>query len=309
MPELPEVETIKRGLEKTIVGRTITGFDDRDKKVVQILKSDIVGSKIIGIERRAKIIIIVLDNNQSMIFHMKMTGQLIWEKNCGESDFCLRNRRGLPAKADQGIGLRAGGGHPDKAWLEKLPNKHTRAIFTFDDGSVLYFNDIRRFGWVKITKNLKLKTENYEILGHLGVEPLGEDLTPEYLQKMAARFPNRKIKQFILDQTIISGVGNIYADESLFEARIMPTRLAKDIKPKEWPKLIVSIKKVLEQGIKYGGSSSENFVDAFGKQGEAHEHLNVYRKTGQKCPNNCGGEVSRIVVGGRGTHFCPTCQK
>lgn len=294
MPELPEVETIKRGLEKTIVGRTITNFEDRDKKVVQITKSDIVGSKINSIERRAKIIIIKLSNNQNLIFHMKMTGQLIWEKSCGESDFCLRNRKG--------------GGHPDKAWLEKLPNKHTRAIFTFDDDSVLYFNDIRRFGWVKLALTAELKNLKTKELSRLGVEPFGDEFSVEYLQKMAQRFPNRKIKQFILDQTIISGVGNIYADEALFEARIMPTRLAKDVRSEEWPRLILSIRKVLEQGIRYGGSSSENFVDAFGQQGKAHEHLNVYRKTGQKCPNNCGGLVERMVIGGRGTHSCKKCQ-
>lgn len=139
MPELPEVETIKRGLQKTIVGKRIVGFDDRDNKVVRIKKSDIIDAKINDIERRAKIIIMKLDSGIDLIFHMKMTGQLIWENCAGETDFCLRNR--------------VGGGHPDKAWLEKLPNKHTRAIFTFDDKSVLYFNDIRRFGWIKSTNN------------------------------------------------------------------------------------------------------------------------------------------------------------
>ena len=296
MPELPEVETIKRGLERTIVGKKIVGFEDRDKKVVQIKKSDVVGAKIKKIDRRAKIIIIYLDNDQNLMFHMKMTGQLIWEQNCGESDFYLRNRKG--------------GGHPDKAWLEKLPNKHTRAIFKFDDGSVLYFNDIRRFGWVRTqNKILNIKNQIDQTFAHLGVEPLGNDLTVEYLEKMAARYPIRKIKQFILDQTIIAGVGNIYADEALYDARLAPTRLSKDITSNELAVLIASIKKVLNQAIKHGGSSSENFVDAFGQQGRAHEHLKVYQKTGQKCPSACGGIVERIVIGGRGTHFCPSCQK
>lgn len=295
MPELPEVETIRRGLAKTIVGKKIVDFDDRDVKVVQVLKKDIVGAKVSDIRRRAKIIIFDLDNDKSLIFHMKMTGQLIWESNEGEADFCLRNRRG--------------GGHPDKAWLEKLPNKHTRAIFYFDDKSVLYFNDIRRFGWVKIIDKSKVKSKNIPEFEKLGVEPLTKDLTVEYLIMMAERYPNRKVKQFIMDQTIIAGVGNIYADESLFDARIKPMRLVKDVKKTEWTILIASTKKALEQGIKYGGSSAENFVDAFGQQGKAHEYLKIYRKTSEPCSGKCGGVVERTVIGGRSTHWCPRCQK
>jgi len=296
MPELPEVETIRRGLTKTIVGKRIVDFDERDVKVVQIFKENIIGARVVDIRRRAKIIIFDLDNNKSLIFHMKMTGQLIWESCEGGEDFCLRNRRG--------------GGHPDKAWLEKLPNKHTRAIFYFDDKSVLYFNDIRRFGWVKIVSRLNIKDLRYGgIFDKLGVEPLGKDLTAEYLTMMAERYPNRKVKQFIMDQTIIAGVGNIYADESLFDAKIMPMRVVKDIKKSEWSALISSIKKALEQGIKYGGSSAENFVDAFGQQGKAHEYLKIYRKTLEPCPGKCGGVVERTVIGGRGTHWCKICQR
>jgi len=290
MPELPEVETIRRGLVKTIVGKKIVDFDDRDAKVVQVAKKDIAGAKITDVRRRAKVIIVDLDNSKSLVFHMKMTGQLIWESCEGDAQFCLRNRKG--------------GGHPDKAWLESLPNKHTRAIFHFDDKSVLYFNDIRRFGWVRLANSEGLMANS-----NLGVEPLGNDLTVNYLIKFARRYPNRKVKQFIMDQTIIAGVGNIYADESLFDSRIMPMRLAKDILEGEWATLISSIRKALEQGIKYGGSSAENFVDAFGQQGKAHEHLKIYRKTGEPCPGKCGGEVVRTVIGGRGTHWCSKCQK
>ncbi len=288
MPELPEVETIVRGLKTRLEKRIIVDFVDHDNKVVQIKLDDIKGKQINEVRRRAKNIIFDLDNENSLVFHLKMTGQLIWEKCQGGQNFCLRNRKG--------------GGHPDKAWLEKLPNKHTRAIFYFDDESVLYFNDIRRFGYIKLIQNLEFKDQNY------GREPLG-DLDSEYLQKMARRFPNRKIKQFILDQAIIAGVGNIYADESLFDARIKPMRLAKNVQENEWPVLIASIQKVLKKGIKYGGSSAENFVDAFGQQGQAHEHLKVYRKTGLKCPNSCGGVIERTVIGGRGTHWCRKCQK
>ncbi len=296
MPELPEVETIVRGLKKVIIGKRITNFDDRDNKVVQIHKKEVIGKQIDNISRRAKNIFFELDDDNLILFHLKMTGQLIWEECPGENDFCLRNRKG--------------GGHPDGAWLEKLPNKHTRAIFYFDDESVLYFNDIRRFGWIKIIQKSKIKDHNYGALfNNIGVEPLEGELTPEYLAEMAKRFPNRKIKQFIMDQAIIAGVGNIYADESLFEAGIKPMRLVSKLTKQEWSKLISAAQKVLNRAIDFGGSSSENFVDAFGKQGEAHEHLLVYRKTGQKCPNNCGGAIERTVIGGRGTHWCPKCQK
>ena len=327
MPELPEVETIRRGLSKTITDKKIVNFDDRDSKVVQIKKEDIVGAKVESVERRAKIIIISMNNNKSMIFHMKMTGQLIWENCAGGKDFCLRNRKG--AGPAQSLAQRAGGGparnaqqrvaggHPDKAWLEKLPNKHTRAIFTFDDQSVLYFNDIRRFGWVKIFQTKELKNPSTSLrtgsgtkeLKNIGVEPLSKDLTVQYLKQMAKRFSGRKIKQFIMDQAIIAGVGNIYADEALYEAKILPTRLAKDLKTAEWQKLICAIKKVLEKGIAHGGSSAENFVDAYGEQGRAQEYLMVYKKTGQKCNNRCGGTIKRMVIGGRSTHFCPKCQR
>ena len=313
MPELPEVETIRRGLAKTIISKKIVDFEDRDIKVVQIDKKDIIGARIIDIKRRAKIIIFELEQNsngsfdsekpgsaqdfgeKALLFHLKMTGQMIWENCEGGAEFCLRNRKG--------------GGHPDQAWLEKLPNKHTRAIFKFDDGSVLYFNDIRRFGWIKIIQKSKAKTQNGDIFDRLGVEPLGEELTTEYLQKMAQRYPKRKIKQFIMDQSIIAGIGNIYADEALFDARIKPMRVAGKIKKSEWPLIIMSIKKALEKGIKYGGSSAENFVDAFGQQGKAHEKLLIYRKTGLPCPGDCGGAVERTVIGGRSTHWCPKCQK
>jgi len=290
VPELPEVETVVRGLKTKLKGREIVSFEDCDNKVVQISERDIADKKIDNIWRRAKNIIFDLNDGTSLIFHLKMTGQLIWEKCQGEQSFCLRNR--------------AGGGHPDRAWLENLPNKHTRAVFYFDDESVLYFNDIRRFGYIK-----KTEKNDIEKLLNSGVEPLEKDMTSEYLQTMAKRFPNRKIKQFIMDQSIIAGIGNIYADEALFESKIKPMRLAGKLKKDEWSVLVESIQNVLRIAIDFGGSSSENFVDAFGQQGEAHEHLSVYRKTGQPCPNSCGGSIERTVIGGRGTHWCRKCQK
>lgn len=297
MPELPEVETIRRGLQKMIVGKRIEKFESRDSKVVQFEPKDIGGASIENINRRAKILIFELSNKKVILIHLKMTGQLIWEACSGGTEFCLKKSR-------------VAGGHPSPDWIAKLPNNYTRAIFTFDDKSVLFFNDLRRFGYLKLYNSSRLRSNDISELKKLGPEPFSEDFSVEYLMRRAAKIPNRKIKQFITDQEIIAGVGNIYVDEALFYAGILPTRLVKDIKLSEWQKIHDSIIKALELGLKYGGSSEDTYVDAFGNQGTMNEHCNVYRRTGQKCNRNgCQGIVKRIVLGGRGTHFCSDCQK
>jgi len=314
MPELPEVETIRRGLQKTIVGEKIKRFESRDSKVVQFAPKDIEGYFVGAIERRAKILIFLLSTSlkpspskgedvggKALLCHLKMTGQLIWEECAGGKEHCLKKSR-------------IAGGHPSPDWIAKLPNAYTRAILRFDDKSVLFFNDLRRFGYMKLYDTNEL--DNIPELKKLGPEPFdfvqgkpSKDFTVEYLIRRAAKIPNRKIKQFITDQEIISGVGNIYVDEALFYAGISPLRLVKNIQKSEWQEIIQSIKKALELGLKYGGSSEDTYVDAFGNQGIMGDHTKVYRKTGQPCPNGCGGVVKRITLGGRGTHFCQTCQK
>lgn len=312
MPELPEVETIRRGLAKTIIGKKIIKFESRDPKVVRVDPKEIENTKVLSIDRRAKMLIFNLNNEKSILIHLKMTGQLIWEACMGENEFCLKKKKGT--STSQSTTLRVAGGHPSPDWVGKLPNTYTRAIFYFDDNSVLFFNDLRRFGYLKLYKTEELK--NGKELKNIGPEPLdlrsgqaSSDFTVDYLMRRAAKIPNRKIKQFITDQEIIAGVGNIYVDEALFYADISPLRLVKDIKKSEWEKLRQSIIKSLELGLKYGGSSEDTYVDAFGNQGEMNKHVKVYRKTGQPCPAGCGGIVKRISLGGRGTHFCPECQK
>ncbi|MFA6963460.1 MAG: bifunctional DNA-formamidopyrimidine glycosylase/DNA-(apurinic or apyrimidinic site) lyase [Patescibacteria group bacterium] len=294
MPELPEVETIRRGLKEVICGKAITNFEKRDVKVIQFEPKEIIGAKIIDVERRAKILIFKLDNKKSILTHLKMTGQLIWEESAGGKDFQLKKSR-------------VAGGHPSPDWVAKLPNVHTRSIFYFDDNSVLFFNDLRRFGYMKLydTKDLDNLTE----LKKLGPEPFSDQFTVDYLMRKASKIPNRKIKQFITDQEIISGVGNIYVDEALFYAKISPLRLVKDIKLSEWGRIRESIVKALELGLKYGGSSEDTYVDAFGNQGTMNDHTNVYRHTGAYCPDGCDDTIKRITLGGRGTHYCPSCQK
>ncbi|MCL5410371.1 MAG: bifunctional DNA-formamidopyrimidine glycosylase/DNA-(apurinic or apyrimidinic site) lyase [Patescibacteria group bacterium] len=295
MPELPEVETIRLGLQKTIVGKKIIKFKSKDPKVVQFKPEDVENSTIKSIDRRAKVLIFGLDNNKSILIHLKMTGQLIWEACAGGTEFCLKKGR-------------IAGGHPSPDWVAKLPNAYTRAIFHFDDDSALFFNDLRRFGYLKLYGSSDVQNEKE--LKKLGPEPFSNEFTVEYLIKKASKIPNRKIKQFITDQEIIAGVGNIYVDEALFYAGILPTRAVKDIQLSGWKKIRESIIKALELGLKYGGSSEDTYVDAFGNQGTMNEHTMVYRKTGQSCKRNgCNGVVKRITLGGRGTHFCSNCQK
>lgn len=310
MPELPEVETIRKGLDKTVVGKKIEKFESRDSKVVQFKSEDVEGLYINGIERRAKMLLFYLgssrpkasnnkysssESEKSILVHLKMTGQLIWEACAGEKEHCLKKSR-------------VAGGHPSPDWVAKLPNNYTRAIFHFNDGSVLFFNDLRRFGYLKLYPTNKVKEEKE--LKKIGPEPFSKDFTVEYMMLRASKIPNRKIKQFITDQEIIAGVGNIYVDEALFYAGVLPTRQVKDIKLSEWQKIKDSIIKALELGLKYGGSSEDTYVDAFGNQGTMNEHCKVYRKTGKSCQREgCKGIVKRITLGGRGTHFCDQCQK
>jgi len=296
MPELPEVEIIKRGLNEKIVGKQIAEVDIRVPKIFQGQKDSVIGAKVLKIERRAKMMIIELSNNKSMLVHLKMTGQLVYQQ--------VKSKKEKVKSGKQNTEFR--GGHPQKGYLGKLPNQFTHVIFTFKDGGVLYFNDLRKFGYIKVYDTKEIN--DLKVLKELGPEPYDKKLTPEYLMKICAKKSRTKIKQILMDQTAISGVGNIYADESLFCAGISPLRQVKDIKRSELEKIINCIKKVLKKGLEYGGSSENTFVNVEGKQGQMQKHFQVYRQTGNNCPHGCG-RIERTVVAGRGTHYCPICQQ
>lgn len=288
MPELPEVEIIKRGLEERIIGLEISDVEIRLPKIFHGDKNDIVGSKITKISRHAKMIEIDLSNGKALLIHLKMTGQLIFDR--------LQNDK---------TG-RIAGGHPSVDWVAQLPNKFTHVIFRFCGGAVLYFNDLRRFGYIKVF-NLDKIIDAKEIKD-LGPDPFTKDLNEEYLMRIINRRGKIKIKQILMDQTVISGIGNIYADESLFCARISPLRPAGAVSRSELTKLIECIRKILTKSLENGGSSENTFVDVDGGRGQMQNHFKVYRQTGRICPRGCG-KVIRCVVGGRGTHYCPVCQK
>jgi len=284
MPELPEVETIVRDLNRKLKNKKIVNVESRDKKVFQLAESDIgniLGKKIRGVSRRAKMIIIDLADYY-LIMHLKMTGQLVYQSKK----------------------LLIAGGHPIANQDKKLPNKFSRVIFKFNDKSTLYFNDVRRFGWIKLAAG----DEFIEFESRLGVEPLSPDFTLKYFNKALARKPKIMVKQALLDQKYISGIGNIYADESLFLARIKPFRKAGTLSAPEIKKIWRAIPKILRYAIRHRGTSFNDYVDAQGEAGSFIKYLKVYGRAGEKC-KNCGQPVKKIKLGGRGTHWCDKCQK
>lgn len=284
MPELPEVEIIRLGLQDKIVGLKISDVEIRLGKIFQGNPKEIIRSKVKNLRRRAKILLIDLDNGLSLVIHLKMSGQLVYHKNGKQATF----------------------GHPIPFAGTTLPAKTTHVIFTFSDGSVLYFNDIRQFGYIKVVKTSEV--EKLKAIEEFGPEPFTPEFTLEKFREIILK-KKMPIKLVLMDQTQIAGIGNIYANEALFLAKVRPERKANTLADDEIKKLFDGLLEVLKMGIKYGGSSENAYVNALGGKGSMQEHFKVYARAGQSCPNNCGGKVSRVALGGRGTFFCPSCQK
>ena len=278
MPELPEVETIKRGLSRLILNKKIVQSRVLCEK--SWIGERLCNAKVIGLRRYGKALILDLDNKKSLMIHLRMTGQLIWR---GEEQFAA--------------------GHPSENFVAELPNRQTRVIFEFEDGN-LYFNDQRKFGFIKV-----LNTE--EVLNDAFIKKLAKEpwqMSGEELYKKLQHHQNTPIKAVILDQTIICGLGNIYADESLFYAGIHPTRKAGKISLAEASAILEGARSVMEDSINSGGSTMATYVRADGTRGDYLEKFaKVFRREGQKCIK-CGEKIVKIRVVGRGTHFCPRCQ-
>ncbi len=286
MPELPEVETIRRGLDPHLTGRVIEGVKVETPKQFIGDPRTLAGVGISKTDRRGKLLIFHLDDGRFLTIHLKMTGQLLWKGIGGESVM---------------------GGHPAQSYIDELPNKHTRMTFSFTDGSVMYFNDLRKFGFAELMGPEEFKVHGF--LGRLGPEPLGSDFNATYLQERLSKAKSAVIKSFLLDQAHIAGIGNIYADESLFRAGIHPERRAGSLSSEEVETLALAITDTLELALKHGGSSERDYVNSIGEKGTYLKVANVYRKTGLPCPRCPGYEIRRIKVGGRSTHFCTNCQK
>jgi len=283
MPELPEVETIKRGLQNELVGHTISAIEVRVPKLFIGEANKLVGQTVVSLDRRAKLLICQL-TNYLLITHLKMTGQIIF----------------VPKKDEHWVV----GGHPDKAYIADLPHKHTHIIIEFDNGT-LYFNDLRKFGWMKLLE----KTSDLEpLVAEYGVEYTWPEYTLDYFTERLGRRPNTTIKQALLDQSLVAGVGNIYADESLFATKIRPTRKVADVKPKEIEALYHAIPAVFELSLSHDGTSSQHYRQHDGRKGRFMEFVNVYKREGAPC-KVCGSPIERLKIAGRSSHYCPKCQK
>lgn len=283
MPELPEVETLRRQLEKAIVGKTIAKVEVLREKSFQGEKERLVGKTIREIKRGAKLLQINFTQGfPCVLIHLKLTGQLIFQ---------AKNKRVF-------------GGHPTPDWVEKLPSKHTRVMISFSDGSKLFFNDLRVFGWLKVVETKKELAQ--ETKSFLGIEPLSKGFTVETLSELLKR-TGRPIKLALMDQNLIAGVGNIYANEALWEAKILPQKTARRLTSHEIEKLRSTLEKVLLLGIKYGGASENTYRQLSGLGGKYQEHFLVYQRDGEKC-KRCGETIKKMKLGGRGTFYCPKCQ-
>ena len=286
MPELPEVETIKNDLIEKIVNKKIKKVQVGLGRLVigdlKKFKKDLVGNSFKDIDRIGKLLIFVLaENKKYLLVHLKMTGQLVY---CQKKNIIA-------------------GGHGLPKITECLPNKYSHIYFIFNDNSYLFFNDMRTFGYMKI---VELKELN-EIKQKFGLEPLTNEFSLINFKKIVKKH-NTTIKAVLLNQNIIAGIGNIYADETLFKAEIKPDRSASSLNDKEIKKLYNSINNIINKAIKFRGTTFNNYVDANGRQGNFVKHLKVYARAGQKC-FKCGNIIKKIKIAGRGTHFCEQCQK
>lgn len=305
MPELPEVETVKRGLHKLVVGKVIKSVAHNNPKSFPNSKTDVttflIGSSIIDVRRRAKVLIIELDTDYSLVVHLKMTGQLVFVKKTSESKVESEKSK---AKTTE---VRFGAGHPNDSLIGKLPDKNTRVEITFSDDSKLFFNDQRKFGWMRLLPTIEVP--NIDFMMRVGPEPLEETFTPKVFIQRIRKRNNSVIKAAILDQTVLAGVGNIYADESLWGAKVHPVTRVKDVSDERLKKLHYEIRCVLNLSIEKGGSTNKNYVNAEGKRGSYTDFARVFRREGQDCPIHPGTAIIKIRVAGRGTHICLKCQK
>jgi formamidopyrimidine-DNA glycosylase len=281
MPELPEVETIRKGLEKYLVGRTIEDVEIRLPKMMQGDTQRVKGAIVQAVRRYGKGLVIDLNNGYSIAIHVKMTGQLVYQG------------RGVPS-----------GSMPLAGKVGSLPGNATHVIFTLDQNDKLYYNDIRQFGWLKI-----VPTESVAELGFfksLGPEALSS-LTPEKFRSILTSNKS-PIKPLLMEQKKIAGIGNIYANDALFLAKIHPSRPANSLSIDETTRLFNAIETVLRKGLEVGGASEWQYVNVLGEAGGYQNFFQVYGRVGKPCPN-CGTTIEKIVMGGRGTFFCPTCQQ
>jgi formamidopyrimidine-DNA glycosylase len=284
MPELPEVETIARQLRRYVTGKTVEHFRSEwhrltEPEPAELFAARLAGKRISGVRRRGKFVVLDLDGGEALIVSLRMTGQLLFRDRAVEA-------------------------HP-----------YRRAHIAFADGTALEFADTRKFGRMAIVDADALegmvgrrRRVGEPLHRYLGVEPLSRRFTVRWLRAFLQRRARSAIKPLLLDQTGIAGIGNIYAIEALWRAKVHPLRRAGALRADEVEGLHEALRWVLRKGIRFGGASRRDYRDARGNEGRMQREFNVYGRDGEPCPR-CGAEIRRTVVGGRGTFHCPRCQR
>jgi formamidopyrimidine-DNA glycosylase len=282
VPELPEVETLRRELERTLPGRVVAGLEIALPKLFlgPLLPNELLGRRVEDLRRRAKFLIVELSDELTLLVHLRLSGQLVHRSAAGQT--------------------LAAGGHPVPPFDAPLPHKATHAVFRFDDNSCLYLTDIRQFGrlWLMPSSDV----DEFLRRTRLGPEPLTDDFSElEFRQRLADR-PRTALKPLLLDQTFVGGVGNIYADEIAFEAGLSPLAPAGALSPARVADLHRSIRSVLQHAVTEGVAEILN-----GRANPEHGFPRVHGRAGQPCPR-CGTRIVKTRVAGRGTYTCPVCQ-
>ncbi len=287
MPELPEVETVRLQLKHKTLTKTIDRVEVFHQKTVahdRTISKKLSGKTIEDIDRVGKLMIFSFqdEDNLFLLAHLKMTGQFFFVDKKGRV---------------------VGGGHSMTAADTKLPTSHTRAAFYFTDGTTLYFNDMRLFGYTKLAN----KKEVTEARKGYGPEPIDPEFNiPWFVERVRRR--NTSIKAALLDQSFVAGLGNIYVDEALWRAKVKPMRTASTLTKKEASEIAIHAGAVMNESITVGGTTFQHFVDTGGNNGNFTDYLKVFGKQGTAC-SRCGGIIKKVRCAGRGTHYCPKCQK
>jgi len=279
MPELPEVETIRRAVSKNIVNKVIDKVEVLERKQFIGNPELLNGKRIVDVQRKGKVMAIKLDNNLFISIHLKLTGQLLFSKKFPKSEFKTQ----IPFTQ-----------------TNKMPGKTTRVIIHFKDDSALFFNDMRKFGWMKLSDKIE---------GPKAIDVLDKNFKFDYFETKV-KSSGKPIKVLLMDQDKIAGIGNIYANEALFLSGIDPRRKSKSLNQTEIKNLYNSIKKTINKGLKYQGSSGrdEAYILPDGERGGYQKHFLVYQREGEKCPNNCKGKIERVKQAGRSSFICMNCQ-
>jgi len=293
MPELPEVETVAQGLRAYVVGKTITALTIHEQKkfkgTTSEIKKFVLKKKVTSIERKAKWLILHLSSGYSFVIHLKMTGQLLYQTK--------KNHTWQPKFL---------GGHTMGQEQTHLPNSHTRVEFDLSDHSKLFFQDMRKFGYVELYSAIEL--EKYFLEKDLGLEPLDKNFTLDYFTSQLKSHGATTIKAVLLNQSLIAGIGNIYADDTCWQAKVKPTRKVKTLTLTEQKALHQACSKILTEAIKLGGTSFSHYYQVDGKLGSYWNKRKVYDRTGEPC-QRCKTIIKKTRCAGRGTHYCPNCQK